>query len=169
MHAEHWKQIEELYEPALAEAPRKRAAFLAAACPDDGQLRAGVEPLPTLMPTPEVLRPVSSSEVARNNRGTSLGRKQSKPSQRVQRCGTLRQLRGGKSLGDVANASTACATARVRGRLKSMPLQQYEAVGDQVFRQARNRNAARCPVSECAQWIPLVPMTILWGKCAVEP
>jgi Tol biopolymer transport system component len=40
MQAERWKQIEDLYQAALAQPPEKRAAFLAQACPDDAQLRA---------------------------------------------------------------------------------------------------------------------------------
>jgi DNA-directed RNA polymerase specialized sigma24 family protein len=39
MQAERWKQIEELYQAALAVAPEKCAAFLAQACPDDAELR----------------------------------------------------------------------------------------------------------------------------------
>jgi len=45
MQAERWKQIEELYQAALAQPPEKRAAFLAAACPDDSQLRGEVQSL----------------------------------------------------------------------------------------------------------------------------
>jgi len=45
MRAERWKQIEELYQAALAEAPEKRAAFLAQACPDDPELRGEVQSL----------------------------------------------------------------------------------------------------------------------------
>jgi hypothetical protein len=35
MQAERWKQIEELYQAALAQPPEKRAVFLAQACPND--------------------------------------------------------------------------------------------------------------------------------------
>jgi serine/threonine protein kinase/tetratricopeptide (TPR) repeat protein len=45
MRAERWRRIEELCQAALEQPPEKRAAFLAAACPDDGQLRAEVESL----------------------------------------------------------------------------------------------------------------------------
>jgi Tol biopolymer transport system component len=45
MQAERWKQIEDLYQAALAEAPEKRAAFLAQACPDDPQLLSEVQSL----------------------------------------------------------------------------------------------------------------------------
>jgi Tol biopolymer transport system component len=45
MQAERWKQIEDLYQAALAQPPEKRAAFLAQACPDDPQLRAEVQSL----------------------------------------------------------------------------------------------------------------------------
>jgi len=45
MQAERWKQIEDLYQAALALAPEKRAGFLAQACPDDPQLRAEVQSL----------------------------------------------------------------------------------------------------------------------------
>jgi hypothetical protein len=45
MQAERWKQIEDLYQAALAQPPEKRAAFLAQACPDDAQLRAEVQSL----------------------------------------------------------------------------------------------------------------------------
>src|ERR1019366_5310686 len=45
MQAERWKQIEELYQAALAQPPEKRAAFLAQACPDDPQLRGEVQSL----------------------------------------------------------------------------------------------------------------------------
>jgi hypothetical protein len=45
MQAERWRQIEDLYQAALAEAPEERAAFLAQACPDDSQLRGEVQSL----------------------------------------------------------------------------------------------------------------------------
>jgi len=45
MQAERWKQIEELYQAALAQPPEKRAAFLAQACPGDLQLRGEVRSL----------------------------------------------------------------------------------------------------------------------------
>jgi serine/threonine protein kinase/Tol biopolymer transport system component len=45
MQAERWKQIEELYQAALAQPADKRAAFLAQACPEDAQLRAEVQSL----------------------------------------------------------------------------------------------------------------------------
>jgi len=45
MQAERWKQIEELYQAALAQPAEKRAAFLAQACPDDPQLRGEVQSL----------------------------------------------------------------------------------------------------------------------------
>jgi len=44
MQAELWKRVEELYHAALAEAPEKRVAFLARACPD-AQVRAEVQSL----------------------------------------------------------------------------------------------------------------------------
>jgi len=46
MQAERWKQIEELYQAALAQPAEKRAAFLVQACPDDPQLRGEVQSLP---------------------------------------------------------------------------------------------------------------------------
>jgi hypothetical protein len=45
MQAERWKQIDDLYQAALAQPLEKRAAFLLQACPDDSQLRAEVESL----------------------------------------------------------------------------------------------------------------------------
>ena len=45
MQAERWKQLEALYEGALAQPPEKRAAFLEQACPDDPQLRGEVQAL----------------------------------------------------------------------------------------------------------------------------
>jgi serine/threonine protein kinase len=45
MEAERWKQIEALFETAMAQPPEKRAAFLAQACPDDLQLRDEVQSL----------------------------------------------------------------------------------------------------------------------------
>src|SRR5450755_1857004 len=45
MEAERWKQIEALFEAAMAQPPEKRPAFLAQACPDDVQLRGEVESL----------------------------------------------------------------------------------------------------------------------------
>ena len=42
MQAERWRRIEDLYPAALAEAPEKRAAFLAQGCPDDAQRRSEV-------------------------------------------------------------------------------------------------------------------------------
>jgi serine/threonine protein kinase len=45
MEAERWRQIEALFEAAMAQPPEKRAAFLARACPDDAQLRGEVESL----------------------------------------------------------------------------------------------------------------------------
>jgi serine/threonine protein kinase len=45
MLAERWKQIEDLYEAALAEPPEKWPEFMRQACPSDPQLRAEVESL----------------------------------------------------------------------------------------------------------------------------
>jgi hypothetical protein len=45
MQAERWKQIEELYQAALAQPPEKRAEFLTQACPGDPQLRGEVQSL----------------------------------------------------------------------------------------------------------------------------
>ena len=45
MQAERWKQIEELYQAALAQPAEKRGAFLAQACPDDPGLRGEVQSL----------------------------------------------------------------------------------------------------------------------------
>jgi Tol biopolymer transport system component len=45
MQAERWKQVEELYQAALAQPAEKRPAFLAQACPNDPQLRAEVQSL----------------------------------------------------------------------------------------------------------------------------
>ena len=45
MNPEQWKRIEELYHAARARAPGERAAFLAAACPDDEALRRDVASL----------------------------------------------------------------------------------------------------------------------------
>ncbi len=45
MQAERWKQIEDLYQAALAEPTQTRPAFLLEACPDDPQLRAEVQSL----------------------------------------------------------------------------------------------------------------------------
>jgi eukaryotic-like serine/threonine-protein kinase len=45
MQAERWQQIEDLCQAVLSQAPEKRAAFLAQACPDDLQLRSEVQSL----------------------------------------------------------------------------------------------------------------------------
>jgi Tol biopolymer transport system component len=45
MQAERWKEVQELYEAAIALAPEKRAEFLAQACPADPGLRAEVRSL----------------------------------------------------------------------------------------------------------------------------
>ena len=45
MTPERWKQVEALYHEARARAPAERAAFLAAACPDDEALRLNVASL----------------------------------------------------------------------------------------------------------------------------
>ena len=45
MTPERWRQTEELFHAARAEPPGDRAAFLAAACPDDDALRRDVERL----------------------------------------------------------------------------------------------------------------------------
>jgi Tol biopolymer transport system component len=45
MQAERWKEIQELYEAAIALAPEKRAAFLEHACPADDGLRGEVRSL----------------------------------------------------------------------------------------------------------------------------
>jgi len=45
MQAERWKQIEDLYQAAVAQPPEKRAEFIEQACPGDPQLRAEVESL----------------------------------------------------------------------------------------------------------------------------
>src|SRR6476469_7327527 len=45
MTPERWKRIEELYHAALVQPPEGRAAFLAAACPDDGKMRREVQSL----------------------------------------------------------------------------------------------------------------------------
>src|ERR1019366_7798258 len=45
MQADRWKQIQELYEAAIALAPEKRAAFLEQACTDDTGLRGEVRSL----------------------------------------------------------------------------------------------------------------------------
>ena len=45
MQAERWKQIEDLYQAAMAEPPEKRAQFVERACPGDPQLQAEVETL----------------------------------------------------------------------------------------------------------------------------
>jgi hypothetical protein len=39
MQTERWRQIEELYQAALAPSQEKRAAFLAQTCADDPDLR----------------------------------------------------------------------------------------------------------------------------------
>jgi Tol biopolymer transport system component len=45
MQAERWKQVEELYQAAVAQPAENRAAFLEQACPNDPQLRAEVQSL----------------------------------------------------------------------------------------------------------------------------
>ena len=45
MTPERWKRIESLYHSAYARPSGERAAFLAAACPDDDALRREVEAL----------------------------------------------------------------------------------------------------------------------------
>ena len=47
MTPERWGRIEELYHAAHAKPPAERAAFLAAACPDDDALRRQIESLLT--------------------------------------------------------------------------------------------------------------------------
>src|ERR1039457_3349379 len=45
MQADRWKQIQELYESAIALPPEKRAEFLEQACPADAGLRGEVQSL----------------------------------------------------------------------------------------------------------------------------
>jgi serine/threonine protein kinase len=45
MQAARWKQIEELFQAAMAQPPAKRAEFLRRACPEDAELRGEVESL----------------------------------------------------------------------------------------------------------------------------
>src|ERR1019366_7303628 len=45
MQADRWKEIQELYEAAIALPPAKRAAFLEHACPADDGLRGEVRSL----------------------------------------------------------------------------------------------------------------------------
>jgi serine/threonine protein kinase len=45
MQAERWKQIEDLYQAAVAQPPEQRAEFIEQACPGDTQLRGEVESL----------------------------------------------------------------------------------------------------------------------------
>src|ERR1700683_1810470 len=45
MQAERWKQIEDLYQAALAQPPEQRPEFIGQACPGDPQLGAEVESL----------------------------------------------------------------------------------------------------------------------------
>src|SRR5262245_50582802 len=45
MTPERWRQAEALYQAALAKIPAERAAFLAAACPDDEPMRREVQSL----------------------------------------------------------------------------------------------------------------------------
>jgi non-specific serine/threonine protein kinase/serine/threonine-protein kinase len=45
MQADRWKQIEDLYQAAVAQPPENRAEFIEQACPGDPQLRAEVESL----------------------------------------------------------------------------------------------------------------------------
>src|SRR5450755_1158074 len=45
VEAERWKQIENLCQAALDQAPEKRAAFLEQACPDNSELRGEVQSL----------------------------------------------------------------------------------------------------------------------------
>lgn len=45
MTPERWNRVSEVFEAALEKEPRERNAFLAAACRDDGELRAEVESL----------------------------------------------------------------------------------------------------------------------------
>src|ERR1039458_7361739 len=45
MQAEHWQQIEDLYQATVAQPPEHRAEFIEQACPGDPQLRAEVETL----------------------------------------------------------------------------------------------------------------------------
>jgi serine/threonine protein kinase len=45
MQADRWKEVQELYEAAIALAPEKRAAFLEHACPADDGLRGEVRSL----------------------------------------------------------------------------------------------------------------------------
>ena len=45
MEADRWKQVQELYEGAVALPPDKRAEFLEQACPADASLRGDVQSL----------------------------------------------------------------------------------------------------------------------------
>ena len=47
MRAERWREIDRLFDAALERAPAERAAFLAAACAGDDELRREVESLLT--------------------------------------------------------------------------------------------------------------------------
>ena len=51
MQADRWKQVEKLFEAALAQPAERRAAFLEQACPDDAELRREVESLLNLVPS----------------------------------------------------------------------------------------------------------------------
>jgi hypothetical protein len=51
MQADRWKQVEELFEAALAQPLEKRAAFLEQVCTDDPQLRGEVQSLLNLVPS----------------------------------------------------------------------------------------------------------------------
>jgi Tol biopolymer transport system component len=72
MQAERWKQLEALYEGALAQPPEKRAAFLEQACPDDPQLRGEVQALLD-QPADSFLESVPVPAIAALSAGAKLG------------------------------------------------------------------------------------------------
>src|SRR5579864_8306866 len=65
MQADRWKQVEELFESALAQPAEKRTAFLEQACSDDPELRREVQSLLNLVPSAALFlegAPISSMD-----------------------------------------------------------------------------------------------------------
>jgi len=72
MQADRWKEIQELYEAAIALPPEKRAEFLAQACPADAGLRGEVQSL-LAQPANSFLESAPLSAIKTLSPGVKLG------------------------------------------------------------------------------------------------
>jgi len=72
MQADRWKEIQELYEAAIALPPEKRAEFLAQACPADAGLRGEVQAL-LAQPANSFLESAPLSAIKTLSPGVKLG------------------------------------------------------------------------------------------------